>query len=130
MGLREIKDKARRRLHHAMQVGALYIENPLAPVGVPCTVRVHTKEDALGELKGTSFDYGERHEMIPKLLFLVDEVPEPVRGSVVTIIDPATLQQEAYKIDNRYPPDGITVSADVTILTPAERAGLPFPVLP
>lgn len=127
MGLREIKDRARRRLHDAMQVGAFYIEDPAAPVPVPCTVRVHTKMDALGELKGTSFDYGERHEMIPRLLFLIDEVPEPARGALVTITDPATHAQEGYRIDNRYPADGITVSTDVTILTPAERLGLPFP---
>lgn len=109
-----------------MEVPALYIEDTALPVPVPCTVRVHSKMNALGELKGTSFDYAERHEMIPRLIFLIEEVV-PANGSVVTIIDPATLLKEAYRVDNRLPRDGITVTAEVTVMTPAEYAGLPFP---
>lgn len=129
MGLREIKHAARRHLHNAMQVPALYIEDPEAdplPEPVTCSVRVHTRQDALGELQGTSFDYSERHEFIPRLIFLYDEVPEPANGSVVTIVDPVTLMKEAYRIDNRHPRDGITVTAEVTNMTAAEYAALPF----
>ena len=130
MGLREIKDAARRDLHEQMKVAALYLDDPTDLVGfppVPCTVRVHTMQAPLGEVKGTSFDYAERHEAIPRIVFLWDEVPEPSNGSVVTIKDPATLLKEAYRIDNRHPRDGITVTADVTGMTAAQYAGLPFP---
>ena len=128
MGLREIKDAARRSLHQAMQVPAYYIEDIDLPSDpVPCTVRVHTKQAPLGEVKGTSFDYAERHENLPRIIFLIDEVPAPRNLSAVTITDPATGVQEAYRVDNREPPDGITVSAMVTQMTAAEYAGLPFP---
>lgn len=129
MGLREIKATARRNLHNAMQVPAFYIEDPEIiplPDPLPCTVRVHTAQTALGELAGTSFDYAEKHEVIPRLVFLFEEVPEPTRNSIVTILDPATLLKEAYKVDNRHPRDGITVTADVILLTPEEYATLPF----
>lgn len=111
-----------------MQVPAFYIADPAVPgVYTTCTVRVHTKQEALGEVAGTSFDYAEKHEFIPRLIFLVDEVPEPERGGVVTITDPVTGDLEAYMIDNRLPKDGITVTAEVTVMTASQYTGLPFP---
>lgn len=127
MGLREVKDQARRDLHAAMQVPAFYIADPDAPDPVSCTVRVHTLQAPLGEVKGTSFDYAERHENVPRIIFLIAEVPEPIRLAVVTITDPATLLKEAYRVEARQPRDGITVTADVTQMTPDEYVGLPFP---
>lgn len=131
MGLRDVKASARRLLHQAMKVGAFYIPDPEAdplPDPIACTVRVHTRQDALGNLQGTSLDYAERHETIPRIIFLGEEIADQQQnGGVVTITDPATLAKEAYKIDNWFPPDGITITAEVSVIAPEDYGELPFP---
>lgn len=123
MSLRDIKTAARLALHGAMKVDALYIAGDADPV--PCTVRVHSDSKALGDVRGTSLGYAERHELIPRLIFLVSEIAAPVRGAYVTI-----SADEAYAIDNLMPRDGITITAEVSALTPSQRSGLPYPGSP
>jgi len=103
-----------------MQVPAIYIL-PDNSGTVPCLVRVHTKFDALGDVKGTSFAYAERHEDIPQIIFMRDQVL-PDRGGIVSV-EPG----EAYCIDNTLPPDDITQTGQVTRLPDAEALGLPVP---
>lgn len=119
---RDIKRKGRRDLHKRMLVPAFYIVEGEEPLLVH--VRVHTKFDALGDMKGTNFNYAEREDVLPRLLFMRDEVAMPVRGAIVSI-EP----HEAYTIDHTDPPDDISITAYVTPLLrqELEQADLPVP---
>lgn len=117
---RDIKRKARRALHQKMLVPALYIVGDSAPVLVH--VRVHTKFDALGDMKGTNFNYAERQDVLPRLLFMRDEVAMPARGAYVSI-----SATEAYTIDHTDPADDISITAFVTPVLASEFAALDLP---
>jgi hypothetical protein len=121
MGLRGIKTKARLDLHAAMQVPARYFLG--AQPYLPCGVRVHTDDKALGDVKGTAFEYAARHEVTPHLIFLISEI-RPTRGALVAV-EPG----EVYAVDNVLPPDGITVTAEVTKVRAdaPELAGISYP---
>lgn len=120
MSFFDTKQVARRQLHEKLKRPALYIvegEDPL-----PVNVRIHTEVAALGEVRGTSFDYAEKQEVIPQIVFLREEVASPERLAVVSV-----SVDEAYRIDHTLPPDGITIIAKVSRLLAQERVGLPVP---
>lgn len=123
--IRDIKRKARRHLHEHLKVPALYIAPGAEPVLLH--VRIHTKWDA------TTMDGGSgngtmvaRQSIMPKILFMLDEVAESgarlVRKGIVSV-EPG----EAYRLDNDEPEDGISVSYIVVALRKDEAAGLPVP---
>lgn len=104
-----------------MKVPALYIVDMDAPQLVH--VRVHTKFAALGDMKGTNFNYAERQDELPRILFMRDEVPFPVRGAYISI-----EAGEAYAVDHTEPFDNISVTAFVTPLLKDELESLNLPV--
>lgn len=119
MTLRDIKMRAREALHNAMRVRALYVVEGQEPV--ICHVRVHTKADALGDMRGTSLGYAEHQEVVPRLIFWRDEL-DPDNSAIVVV-----SADEAYRIDNVVPRDGPTVTVEVVSLSAAQRLGLPVP---
>lgn len=120
MSWRDIKSDARRAVHENMHLPALYIEPGFPAKDI--TVRLHTKFLQLGDMKGTSFSFAEKEEVKPKIIFLVEEVPAPVRNAIVSI-----APGEAYRIDHTLKPDGLTVTAEVLRLSETEAALLPIP---
>lgn len=116
MGWRDIKNRARRDLHSRMLVPAFYYGPLDGMVARAINVRVHTKFDALGDVKGTSFGYAERIESVPKLIFMREEI-EPVLHAVIVI-----SAEEGYRVNVIEPPDGITRTAKVTVLTAGDLA--------
>lgn len=127
MSLRDIKRQARRDLHALMRLPALYIAAPGGP-GVLIHIRVHTKFDALG-LKGAEAGLAERRELIPKIIFMRDELDAagvvPKRNAVVSV-EPG----EAYRLDNADAPDDISLTFFVTALKPSDTVALPTPGAP
>lgn len=121
MGLREIKAKARRDLHNAMKVPAAYYASVLA-APVLINVRVHTKWTEEGDLKGTNLNYAERETTTPRIVFDRAEVANPPRNSMVII-----TAEEGYRVGQTEPPDGITITAEVSPLSPADLAGKALP---
>lgn len=121
--LRDIRRKARRDLHALAQIPALYIAAP-GDAGVPVTVRVHTKFDALG-MEGA--DGGaRRREAKPKIIFLRDQLTQDsiqLKRNGVVSVDPG----EAYVLELPDAPDDITITWFVTVLPAADAAGLPVP---
>lgn len=93
-----------------------------APPPLPVSVRIQLESQPLGDLKGTNFHYAERDEPDPQIVFMVDEVPMPKRGAIVSV-----AAGEAYRIDSTLTPHDITVAARVLPLTAAETVGLPLP---
>lgn len=126
--LREIKRKAKRKLHDIMLVPALYLlPNPVGSPSpyqdpVPVNVRVHSKFKLNGDQVGTNFNSAERHEDIPQIVFDRFQISMPARGAVISI-----EQGEAYRIDNVKPSDDDFITARCTRLRLAETVGLPLP---
>lgn len=121
MGFRELKAKARRDLHEKLRVPALYYA-PGTSVGVPCSVRVHTKlNKQQGDLAGTNFSYAEQEEHIPAVLFWLSEI-DPDNKAVVMI-----SETEGYRVNHTRQPDGLTITAEVAQLTRAELAAYAAP---
>lgn len=128
MNFREIKRKARRDLHRVMRVPALYIATTGA-TPVPVHVRVHTKFEDVGEISERDVGNASRHEKTPTILFMIDELEShnvewwKLPRNAVVSVEPG----EAYKIDNTFPADDITVSAQVTVMPPRDSKDLPVP---
>jgi hypothetical protein len=123
MSLRAIKAQARRDLHEAMRVPALYLPDWPGDVedAIPCHVRVHTRFEALGDMTGTSLGYAEVTEQTPKLIFWREEL-NPSQGGVVSV-----ELGEAYRIQSIDPKDGLTITALVSPMSAAQSIGLPVP---
>lgn len=126
MAFRDIKRQARRVLHDTLKVPALYFRDDengnILDAPIPVLVRVHTKWEKAGDMAGTNLSYAEVQEINPRIIFMVDEVPAPVRNAVVSI-----APGEAYRLDNVLPPDDITVTAEATRIPVAKTIGLPVP---
>lgn len=127
MDIRAIRRKARRDLHNAFRVPAVYI--PRAGSGpVLLHVRDHTKF-RMNVIEGARFGGGQmvdRQESAPSIIFMRDELTELgvtlLKGGVISI-----ERNEAYRLDNAEAPDDITVKWFVTQITTASEL-LTFPV--
>jgi hypothetical protein len=115
--MRDIKTRARGDLHQRMSVPANYYAVRGAEA-LPVTVRIHTKFDRLGELKG--IPAAERSDVQPKAIFLRSEVA-PVRNAffVVDATESFSGQREGYRLGVIEEPDGITQTANLTVMTQA-----------
>lgn len=114
MSLRAIKDTARARLHARMRVETLcYVDGPSGP-STTVWLRVNSKDEAVGDLAGTSLAYAERAETVPKLIFLAEE-HVPARNNVYMV-----SAYEGYRADYIEPQDGITITANATRLSSQE----------
>lgn len=119
-----VRDKLRRArngLHRRMSVPALYMPMAGSKSQALITVRVHESWRALGDLKGTNFNYAEVEEITPRIVFLLSEL-RPQRNAYVSV-GPG----EVYRIDVVLPDDDITVTAKVVKLSAAEAKGFPYP---
>lgn len=119
---RQAKLRAREALHRELSVPAFYF-----PHGDPSeahteiNVRVHSKWEALGDMAGTSFEYAERREEVPKIVFDLREVT-PQRNAVVVV-----SETEGYAVDHYDPSDDFTTTAAVKRLSNSEVANYPAP---
>jgi len=116
--LRDIKTRARRDLHQTMSIPANYYASRGA-AAVPVTVRLHTKFDRLGELRG--IPAAERSEVIPKAIFLRSEIT-PVRNAFLVVDAEQSFsgEREGYRLAVIEEPDGITQTANLTPMTAAQ----------
>lgn len=119
--IRDIKRRARSDLHNHMRVRALYLSTRTA-TPVPCYVRVHTSFAALGDMKGTSFRFGEREEFTPSIIVLRAEIPAPLRNAIISV-----EAGEAYYVDHINPPDDATITVHVVPMLADDAVGLPVP---
>lgn len=124
--IRDIKRKMRRDLHLRMRVKSYYV----AAVGYqPKTlhVRIHTKMGTTGMDSPTnSGDMTERAVIMPKILFMLDELAEQGvrlrKGGIVSV-----EAGEAYELEYSEEPDGISQSWFVTQLDTEDTVRLPVP---
>lgn len=117
---------ARAALHEFMSEPALYLKSPGDASPRLITARIHDKWGALGDLKGTNFNYAEVEDVAPRIIFWVSELYsqgiELTRGAFVTV-----ERDRVYRVDNILPRDDQTVTATVVRLGKSEAAGFPVP---
>lgn len=104
-----------------MQRPAFYYD-PKTLLPLPCTIRVHTKFDAKGEVQGTSFRFAETREETPKVIFLRSENINPVQYGVVML-----SAEEGYRLNNFEPNYRETTTAHVTPLLKKELPDFLYP---
>ncbi len=105
-----------------MSVPAVYVD-PGRTVAVACSIRVHNRTQAFGDMVG--FDYApvERLTPVPKIVALAGQV-SPARGGTFVL-----AADEAYDVEVVEPRDGLTITSQVTRMSVADltAAGLPLP---
>lgn len=112
---REQKRQARRQLHNELAEPVLYLsKRDAVPVRVTC--RLHVKFEELGDLANVRVGFGDRQEVVPRIIFLNEQVKPSLDGYVIT------KDMGAYKLDNDAPPDDITTAVNVTIVAPGSAA--------
>ena len=122
---RDQMDEARQILHEEMCVDALYFADPFDPlrtVVTPVTVRIHDKFIALGDLKGTNFNYAELESIAPRIIFWRHDIEMPQHKAIVSV-KPGL----AYRIDHSQEPDGLTITATVARMDAKKTIGFPVP---
>lgn len=123
MALAHIRAAARRNLHRAMQVPALYIPpGANAPI-YEINVRVHDKLVKQGEIDGLDYTASTVIESVPQIVYLREDAEWPVARGGVFSIEPG----RAYRVDHAMPPDGLTVTVRVLRLSASEAENLPLP---
>jgi len=111
LSTRDMKRRARVQLHERMSDPVIYIETPASEhVGV--LARLHLSFKEIGELLRGGF--ADRAEMTPSIVFMRQQAHVVRQGVVVT------CDMGAYRIDQVYPPDDITVTAEVIKLTDSQ----------
>lgn len=125
VSIRDIGRKARRDLHMAMRVPALFIESTGATPKL-IHVRLHTKFKPTEAFAGAQAGMAVMQDMQPKIIFERDELAaqglELKRNAIVTI-EPG----EGYRLDNNLAPDDITIASVVTRLSAREMQDMPVP---
>lgn len=119
-----LKRRSRGLLHRTMARPVYYFADAAqAPDIWQCaSARLHGKRGQIGDLPGTNLNYAEIIDRAEKVVFLVAELPNPVRGALV-VFSPS----EGYWLDAVDPVDGVTVSASVVRATATELSGLSAP---
>lgn len=122
MSIRDLKNRSRGALHTALSVPAIYVDLDTAQE-TPCSVRVHDRTQAFGDMAGFDYAPAERLTEVPRIVSLVSEI-SPVRGGVFSI-----AADEAYTVEIVMPRDGITITTEVTRMSQSEidAATLPVP---
>lgn len=81
-----------------------------------CTVRVHHRTQAFGDLTGFDYAPAERVTTVPEIVFLASEV-SPSRGGAVSL-----AADEAYEIEATFPRDGLTITCQVSRMSAQDLA--------
>lgn len=125
MSFRDIKEAARQALHDFMGQPAIYYADPLVASYLEITARPHAKSGRIGDLPGTNLNYAEVFDRQERVILWRSQLPPPVRGALIIFSD-----VEGYWIDTVEPPDGQTVTANVTRAKTEELIGLVTPTVP
>lgn len=126
MGLADIKAKARQSLHDFMaRPASYYNDGVLLPT--PITARRHDAPKVVGDLAGTNLSYAEVHERPTTVVLLRSELDGVSIDRGDFVIFEAT---EGWYIETVMPPDGLTITVEVTPMGSSGSNGLDGKTLP
>lgn len=117
MGLRSVKEQARKQVHAAFSYPADYFAvGAVDPT--PCEVRVNYNQQRINAGDIESEGFVERAEEDILLRFLLSEIPAPERGATVRVYvresDPNYYEE--YRVQRPLPPYGLTQDCEVRML--------------
>lgn len=121
MPARDAIERGRAQVFEAHARPCLYTPPGLDPIVT--RAKLHEKFDALGEVKGTSYDYAEKQEPRPIVLVFQDTIYPPLKRNAMIMF----AVDRGYRVDNIKPRHGAYVDAVVTRLQPSDLVGLPYP---
>lgn len=84
--------------------------------------RPHSRRGLIGDLPGTNLNYAETFDRKEAVILWREHVPEPTRGALIHLAN-----GEGFWVDSVEPPDGQTITVNVTKATAEELAGLTPP---
>lgn len=130
MSFRDIKFAARQVVHDTMAQPASFYAIPSTSEPAFITARPHSKRGQIGDLAGTNLNYAEDFDRKERIVFwrdqllLIPDVPGsvPPRGALVIF-----SADEGYFVDSVEPPDGQTITAEVTRAEAENLAGFEDP---
>lgn len=126
MSFRDIKFAARRVVHDTMAQPAMFYSDPGTSEPVAITARPHSKRGQIGDLAGTNLNYAEDFDRKERVIFWRDQLA-PIPGVIDTVPPRGALvifaTDEGYFVDSVEPPDGQTITAEVTRAMPEDLAG-------
>ena len=114
-----LRRSTRQKFNH-MARDAFYLKDATS-TPVPIRVIVTDRFQALGDLKGTNFNYAEVLDNTPRVEMMLEEI-DPKRGFCISI-----EKGLVYRIDTVQPPEDITVTANVARLPVEQTRNFPFP---
>lgn len=125
MSIEDIRAAARRSLHDFMGRAATYYSGGTVLAGL-VHVRVGEKLVKTGDLAGTNLNYAEAHENRTQMI--LDREALAVLGITPKRLDMVVRSAtEGYVIDTVQPPDGMTVSCEVTRMSVSELTDKALP---
>lgn len=125
MSIADIQAAARRSLHDNMSRIASYYQADGTLVGL-AHIRVVENPIKTGDLAGTNLAYAEVQEVRTRLILDREELA--TLGVSISRNDFLVMSAtRGYMLDNVLPPDGMTVSAEVTRMSNSELAGKTLP---
>ena len=124
MTMAEIKATSRQALHEFMARPVSFYETEATPSPTTITGRAHAAPKVVGDLAGTNLSYAEVHERPTTVVLLRSELTALTltRGSL--IIFEAT---EGWFVETVKPPDGLTVTVEVSPLSSTSLDGKELP---
>ena len=112
--------RSTRKKFDLMGRAAFYLKDATS-TPIPIRVIVTDRFQALGDLKGTNFNYAETLDNTPRIEMLTEEI-DPKRTFCISI-----EKGVVYRIDTVQPPEDITVTANVARLPVEQTRNFPFP---
>lgn len=116
---RDLQRRARSALHTALSVPAVY-HSPDRATAVACTVRVHDRQQAFGDMAGFDYDPAERVASVPEIVVRADDL-SPLRGGVFSL-----AADEQYQVETPMPRNGLTITAQVSRRSASKVAAEPL----
>jgi len=102
---------------------AFYFPDAQVPATYVSTkARAHSKRGQIGDLPGTNLNYAEVIDRKERVVLWREDIPAPVRLALIVF-----SADEAYWVDSVDPPDGQTITVNVTMAGVSEIVGLPIP---
>jgi len=124
MGMAEIKATSRQALHDFMARPASFYDSTGTLLADPITARRHDTPKVVGDLAGTNLSYAEVHERPTTVVLWRSEIASVSLKRNCLIIFSA---DEGWRVSTVLPPDGLTVTVEVTEVSATDLAGKTLP---
>ena len=127
----DAKKAARQVVHDTFALPCIFYATSASTPTVDddtLTVRIHDKDKRVGDLAGTNLSYAETVERPTRAIFQTVDLDgrDIARGSMLVMLN-YMGDIAGYFVDVVHPPDGLTLTCEVTPLSVSELSGRLLP---